>query len=69
MSLAHWKLGNDKELPGQERDRHKTEARRWYEQAVKQIDSRVVGGVPVGPSIRAMRAEASELLGVKEKEK
>ena len=39
MSLAHGKLANEKELPEPERDRHKAEARRWYDQAVKQIDS------------------------------
>ena len=44
MSLAHGKLANEKDLPEQERDRHKTEARRWYDQAVKQIDSAVARG-------------------------
>ena len=39
MSLAHGKLANEKDLPEQERDRHKAEARRLYDQAVKHIDS------------------------------
>jgi len=68
MSLAHGKLATEKELPEQERDRHKTEARRWYDQAVKQIDSGVAGGDPVGQAIRAFRAEAAKLLEVKEKQ-
>jgi eukaryotic-like serine/threonine-protein kinase len=67
MSLAHGKLANEKDLPEQERDRHKTEARRWYERAVKQIDSWSARGEGVDQEIRAFRAEASKLLGVKEK--
>ena len=68
MSLAHWKLANEKDLPEQERDRHKTEARRWYDQAVNQIDSRARVEIPwAKPS--SFRAEATELLGVKEKPK
>ena len=46
MSLAHGKLANEKDLPEQERDRHRTEARRLYDQAVKQIDSRRPGEIP-----------------------
>ena len=69
MSLAHGKLATEKDLPEQERDRHKTEARRWYDQAVKQIDSAGLGGDPLDQAIRAFRAEAAELLGVKEKPK
>src|SRR4029079_18022596 len=38
MSLAHGKRENEKELPEQERTRHKAEARRWYDQAVKSLD-------------------------------
>ncbi len=64
MSLAHEKLANEKELTEQERARHKTEARRWYNQAVKQIDSGVAVGDPLGRAIRAFRTEAAELLGV-----
>ena len=65
MSLAHWKLANEKELPEQERDRHKTEARRWYDQAVKQIDGRAWGENSLDQAVRAFLAEADELLGVK----
>ena len=69
MSLAHGKLANEKDLPEQERDRHKTEARRWYDQAVKQIDSWSAREDSVAQAIQAFRAEAAELLGVKEKQK
>ena len=68
MSLAHWKLANEKELTEQERARHQSEARRWYDQAVKQIDSRGTGGSSVMQATRGFRAEAAELLGVKEKQ-
>ena len=67
MSLAHWKLANEKELPEQERDRLRTEARRWYEQAVKQIDGDSARGEHVDEDIREFRVEASESLDVKEK--
>jgi eukaryotic-like serine/threonine-protein kinase len=67
MSLGHGRLANEKELPEQERDRHKMEARRWYDQAVKQVDSRGASRDWVAQEIRAFRAEAAELLGVKEK--
>jgi tetratricopeptide (TPR) repeat protein len=66
MSLAQWKLANEKDLPEEERARHKAEARRWYDQAAKQIDSGGATG-SLGEAIRAFRAEAAELLGVKEK--
>jgi hypothetical protein len=66
MSLAHGKLATQNELPEQERLRHKTEARRWYDQAVKQIDSMGAGDF-ITQAIRGFRAEAAELLGVKEK--
>jgi eukaryotic-like serine/threonine-protein kinase len=69
MSLAHWKLANEKDLPEQERDRHKAEARRWYDEAVKQINNWGPGGNPIVQATRAFRAEAAELLGVKEKQK
>jgi serine/threonine protein kinase/Flp pilus assembly protein TadD len=69
MSLAHVKLANDKELSEQERDRHKTEARRWYDLAVKQIDGHPGLNDGVGRAIRAFRAEAAELFDAKEKPK
>jgi tetratricopeptide (TPR) repeat protein/tRNA A-37 threonylcarbamoyl transferase component Bud32 len=69
MSLAHGKLANEKELPDQERTRHKAEARRRYDQAVKQLDHWSLGSDPWAQAIRSFRAEAAELLGVKEKPK
>ena len=69
MALAHGKLANEKELPEQERTRHKAEARRWYDEAVKQIDIWGAGGNSIMQATRAFRAEAAELLGVKEKQK
>jgi hypothetical protein len=69
MSLAHGKLANEKELPEPERARHKAEARGWYDQAVKQIDTWGPGGNSLVQATRAFRVEAAELLGVKEKQK
>src|SRR5262249_2531102 len=69
MALAHGKLANEKELPEQERARHKAEARRWYDQAVKQINIWRPGGNPIVQATRAFRAEAAELLGIKEEKK
>ena len=69
MSLAHGKLANEKDLPEQERDRHKTEARRWYDQAVKQIDSRAWGEIPLTRPSEHFVRKPHELLGVKEKQK
>src|SRR4051794_26042902 len=40
MSLARGKLANEKDLPEPERARRQTEARRLYDEAVKQIGSR-----------------------------
>ena len=71
MSLAHGKLASEKDLPEQERARHQAEARRWYDQAVKQIGSRW-SDRPSGAYDQAIwdfRAEATELLGIKEKQK
>jgi eukaryotic-like serine/threonine-protein kinase len=71
MSLAHGKLANEKELPEPERTRHQAEARRWYDQSVKQIGSRW-SARPSGGFDQVLwdfRAEATELLGVKEKQK
>jgi hypothetical protein len=64
MSLAHGKLANEKELSEQERTRHKAEARRWYDEAVKQINTWGPGGNSKMQATRAFRAEAAELLGV-----
>jgi tetratricopeptide (TPR) repeat protein len=64
MALAYGKLANEKELPEQERTRHKAEARRWYDEAVKQINAWGPGGNSIMEATRAFRAEAAELLGV-----
>jgi tetratricopeptide (TPR) repeat protein len=69
MSLAHGKLANQKELPEKERAQHKAEARRWYDEAVKQTNTWGAGGNSIVQATRAFRAEAAELLGVKEKQK
>jgi tetratricopeptide (TPR) repeat protein len=69
MSLAHGKLANENELPEKERAGHKAEARRWYDEAVKQINTWGPGGNSVIQATRVFRAEAAELLGVKENQK
>jgi len=64
MSLAHGKLAVDKELPEPERAAHKAEARRCYDQVVKQINTWGPVDNPMSLEILAFRAEAAELLGV-----
>jgi tetratricopeptide (TPR) repeat protein len=68
MSLAHGKLATEKNLPEGERERHRTEARRWYDQAVKQVGKPVSGEKPFDQAVQAFLAEAAELLGVKVKQ-
>ena len=51
LGMAHWQLGN------------KVEAREWYDQAVKWMEK----NQPKDEELRRFRAEASELLEVKEK--
>jgi tetratricopeptide (TPR) repeat protein len=63
MSLAHWKLSNDKNLPEEERSRHQEEARRWFEQAAKDIDNWKFAGDDFARAIRAFRTESAELMG------
>jgi superkiller protein 3 len=64
MSLAHWKLANEKGLPEEEQARHQAETRRWYERAVKQIDSwKGRRNDSVGGAIWDFRAEALKLIG------
>jgi tetratricopeptide (TPR) repeat protein len=69
MSLAHGKLANDKELPDKERAQHKAEARRWYDEAVKQINTWGPEDNSITEATRAFRAEAAELLGVNQANK
>jgi superkiller protein 3 len=64
MALANGKLANEKDLPEQERTQHKAAARRWYDEAVKQINTWGPGGNPIVQATRAFRAEAAEFLGV-----
>jgi tetratricopeptide (TPR) repeat protein len=51
LAMAHWHLGN------------KDEARRWFDQAVGWMDK----NQPENEELRRFRAEAAELLGLKEK--
>jgi hypothetical protein len=69
MSLAHGKLAAEKGLPEEERTRHETEARRFYEQTIKQLNPKGPGGTSIIQATRAFRAEAAELLRVNENEK
>jgi len=69
MSMAHEKLANGPELSEKERDRHKTEARRLYDQSLKQIGRRTWGEHPFDRALQAFFAEAAELLGVEAKSK
>ena len=69
LALAHTKLAAQVVLPERERDHHKAEARRWYEQADKWIDSqwRVRPSHAMGQNIWDFRAEARELMGIEKK--
>jgi serine/threonine protein kinase/Flp pilus assembly protein TadD len=68
LALAHAKLAAQEGLPEKEWERHKAEARRWYEQAEKQVDGwwRVRPGHDVGKAIWDFRVEARALMGGKE---
>jgi eukaryotic-like serine/threonine-protein kinase len=65
LALAHAKLASQEGLPQKERDHHKAEAHRRYEQADKQIDGwwRVRPGDVFGQAIWDFRVEARELMG------
>ena len=71
LALAHAKLAAQADLPEKEREHHKSEARRRYEDADKQIDSwwPVRPGHAMGQDIWNFRAEARELMGAKEGKK
>jgi tetratricopeptide (TPR) repeat protein len=62
LALAHARLSGQDGMPQEEREHHKTEGRRWYEQAVKQIDGWGPEGSDVQKVVRAFRAEAAQLL-------
>jgi WD40 repeat protein len=67
MALAHGKLANEVKLLDHERAPHKSEARRLYDQAVKQIEGHPGLKDEIGQAIQAFRAEAAELFGAKAK--
>jgi serine/threonine protein kinase/tetratricopeptide (TPR) repeat protein len=68
LALAHAKLAAQEGLIEKEREHHKAQARRRYDEAVKDIE-RWGAGDAVTQAIRAFRVEAAELLGIKEKQK
>jgi tetratricopeptide (TPR) repeat protein len=71
MALAHARLAAQEGLTDTERAHHRAEARRLYEQADKQIDSkwRARPGDPFGQATWDFRAEARELMGTKDGKK
>jgi serine/threonine protein kinase/Tfp pilus assembly protein PilF len=64
LALAHARLAAQDGLPEKEREQHRTEARRRFEQADRQIDSawRVRPDGSIGQAIWDFREEARELL-------
>jgi tetratricopeptide (TPR) repeat protein len=71
LALAHAKLAAQEGLPEKERELHRTEARRRFDEAGKQIDSRWRAR-PSNVFVRAVwdfREEARELMGAKKKKK
>ena len=71
LALAHARLAAQEGLPDKEREHHKAAARRWFDQADKQIDSwlRVRPGDLVGQAIWDFRAEAREMIGTNDSKK
>jgi tetratricopeptide (TPR) repeat protein len=71
LALAHAKLATQEDLPEEEREHHKAEARRRYEQADKRIDSLwpVRPRDSMGQAIWDFRAEARALLGAEDGQK
>jgi eukaryotic-like serine/threonine-protein kinase len=69
LSLAHRMLATAMDLPQSERDRHRAEARRYYDQAAHQIDGAVARGEYVSQDTQALRVEAAEALGIELKPK
>jgi serine/threonine protein kinase/Flp pilus assembly protein TadD len=62
LALAHAKLAAQDGLPEKEREQHRAEARRRFEQADKQIDARwqTSPGDPIGRAIWNFRSEARD---------
>jgi hypothetical protein len=71
LALAQAKLAAQEDQSEKEREHHKTEARRWFDQADKQIASwwRVRPGHEMGKVIWDFRTEAREAMGAKERKK
>jgi tetratricopeptide (TPR) repeat protein len=71
LALAHARLAAQEGLPEKEREHHKAEARRRYEEADKQIDSwyRARPDHDFGQTIWDFRAEGRELMAPKESKK
>ena len=71
LALAHAKLAAQEGLPEKEREHHKAEARRRFDQADKQIDRwwRVRPGDAIGQAVWDFRAEARELMAPKDGKK
>ncbi len=69
LALAHAKLAAEAGLPEKERAHYQAEARRWFEQADKQIDSWWRGrpGNAADRTTWDFRAEARKLMGATEK--
>jgi tetratricopeptide (TPR) repeat protein len=70
LALAHARLAGQEGLPAKEREEHQSQARRWYDQAVKQIDAQPHRpGDVTGRAIWDIREEARELLATVESKK
>lgn len=71
LALAHARLADQEGLPENEREHHKAEARRRYEEADKQIDRwwRARPGHDFGQAVWNFRAEARELMVTKDGKK
>ena len=71
LALAHARFAAQEGMPEKERAHHQAEARRWYEQANRQIDSwwRVRPNHVIGEAIWDFRAEARKLLSAKDTNK
>jgi tetratricopeptide (TPR) repeat protein len=65
LALAHARLAAEVDLHDKERELHRAEARRWFDQADKQIDGwwRVRPADVTGQAIWDFRAEAREMIG------
>ncbi len=73
LALARARLAAQDGVAEQERAQHRAEARRWFEQTVKQNPGiwiwRFRPTDPIGDTLWDFRAEAAELIGASEKKK